>query len=259
MKKRIICLLLAAAALFSLASCGGGRYKTVKTVSDREYSIAFRNGDVTYHYIDGALRELSSDGTIDVLAQQWLGGKAAVSFPGGKNALDKLGYIEPRVFTIGVDLSSFPLCQKSGNDYTGFDVELARAVCSKLGWQLQVQPIVSRDAYVELNSGNIDCAWGGCVLDPESSSYTVLVTYMSDKLVVAAAGGGKSVLNGGSMYMGTDQMYLDILEENPRIADKLEQITRVSGTPTELFACLDRGECDFIITTASAVRYYGGA
>jgi len=258
MKKRIVCLLLALTTLFTLSACGGGRYKTVKTICDRQYSIAFRNGDTTYHYIDAAIKELNYEGTIDILAGKWLGGKSTVSFASKKNAISELGYIEPRTFTIGVDLSSFPLCFESGSDYDGFDVELARAVCNKLGWQLRVHPILSKDAYIELNSGNIDCAWGGVVLDTESTNYTILATYMSDKLVIAAKGNGKSFLQGGSLYVGTDQMYLDVLEETPNISAKLEQITRVSGTPTEYFAHLDMGDCDFIIATQSGVRYYNG-
>lgn len=256
LKKRILCLLLAVVTMFSLCACGSGRYKVVKTVDDRDYSIGFRNGDATYHYVNAALRELSSEGVIDNLAFKWFGSDGAVNFPKGKNALDKLGYIEPRTFTIGVDLNSFPMCFKDGNSYTGFDVELAREACKKLGWQLRVQPIVSANAYVELNSGNIDCAWGGVVLDPECADYTILVTYMSDKLVVAAKGSGKSMLYGGSLYMGTDSMYMDVLEANPAISNRTKQITRVSGTPVEFFEYLNSDSCDFIITTKRAVEYY---
>lgn len=256
MKKRILCMLLAIVTMFSLCACGTGRYNVVKTISKQEYSIGFRNGDTTYHYINAALRELSYDGTIDNIAYKWFGSENAVDFPKSKSAIKKLGYIEPRVFTIGADLSSFPMCFQSGNDYTGFDVELAQAVCKKLGWQLKIQPIISANAYVELNSGNIDCAWGGVKLDEESVDYTILVTYMSDDMVIAAKSNGKSTLYGGSLYMGTDQMYMDLLELNPRISKHLGQITRVSGTPVDYFASLDKGECDFIIVTRTAVNYY---
>lgn len=256
MKKRIICLLLAVAAVFTLCACGSGRYNAVKTLAKQEYSIGFRNGDTTYHYINAALRELSYDGTVDSLAFKWFGREGAVDFPKSKNAIEKLGYIEPRTFTIGADLNSFPLCFMDGKNYTGFDVELARAVCTKLGWQLRVQPILSADAYVELNSGNIDCAWGGVVMDTESADYTILVTYMSDDMVIAAKGGGKNTLMGGTLYIGTDSVYMELLELNPSISKRVDQITRVSGTPTEYFAYLDSGDCDFIITTRSGVEYY---
>ena len=165
MKKRIICLTLAVIMVFGLCACGGsGKYRVVKTLGTQEYSIGFRNGDSTYHYIDRALKELSYEGAIDELCYKWFGDDSTVSFPKKKNALDDIGYVEPRTFIIGVDLDSFPMCYSNGVEYEASDVELAQKVCDKLGWVLKVQPIHSEDAYVELNSGNIDCAWGGVVL-----------------------------------------------------------------------------------------------
>ena len=257
MKKRIICLTLAVIMVFGLCACGGsGKYRVVKTLGTQEYSIGFRNGDSTYHYIDRALKELSYDGTIDELCYKWFGDDSTVSFPKKKNALDDIGYVEPRTFIIGVDLDSFPMCYSNGVEYEGFDVELAQKVCDKLGWVLKVQPIHSEDAYVELNSGNIDCAWGGVVLDKECPDYTILVTYMSTDLVLA----GKSS-NGGSvrdkvLYMGTTQYCLDVMDENSSVSRKLGQITRVQGGTTDYFNALDNGQCDLILTTQAAVEYY---
>ena len=213
MKKRIICLALALIMVFVLCACGSdGKYRVVKSLGGQEYSIGFRNGDSTYHYIDRALRELSYEGAVDELFYKWFGDNSTVSFPEKKDALADMGYIEPRTFIIGIDLDSFPLCYVSGVDYEGFDVELAQKVCDKLGWVLKIQPIHSEDAYIELNSGNIDCAWCGVVLDKECPDYTILVTYMSTDLVLA----GKSVNGGGIrdkvLYMGTTQYSLDIME-----------------------------------------------
>ena len=105
MRKRIICLSMVLAMVFGLCACGGsGKYKVVKSLGSQEYSIGFRNGDSTYHYIDKALRELSYEGVIDDLGTQWFGSSRAVDFPSKKDALDELGYIEERTFIIGVDL-----------------------------------------------------------------------------------------------------------------------------------------------------------
>ena len=257
MKKRIICLALALIMVFVLCACGSdGKYRVVKSLGGQEYSIGFRNGDSTYHYIDRALRELSYEGAVDELCYKWFGDNSTVSFPEKKDALADMGYIEPRTFIIGIDLDSFPLCYVSGVDYEGFDVELAQKVCDKLGWVLKIQPIHSEDAYIELNSGNIDCAWGGVVLDKECPDYTILVTYMSTDLVLA----GKSVNGGGIrdkvLYMRTTQYSLDIMEENSSVSRKLGQITRVQGGATDYFNALDNGKCDLILTTVAAVDYY---
>ena len=74
MKKRIICAALALAMVLSLCGCGSdGKYKVVKSLGSQEYSIGFRNGDSTYHYIDKALKELAYEGVIEGCAQRaWL-------------------------------------------------------------------------------------------------------------------------------------------------------------------------------------------
>ena len=256
MKRKILCLLLCAAMLIPLCSCGGsGKYKAVKTLDRQKYSIAVRSGDSSYHYIDRALRELSYEGVVDELAEKWLGSDGAVSFPREKDALSELGYFEPRSFTIGVDLDSYPMCFESGSGYDGFDVELAGRLCEKLGWTLRVQPIRSEDAYIELNSGNIDCAWGGVRLDTGSKNYSVLLSYMSTNVVIAGKSNGGSSLGGKTLVMGTSQYYLDLMTENDRAAARLGQIARSQGTMLDYFAALDNNECDFIITTEAAVDY----
>ncbi len=257
MKKRLVCILLAAALAFAMCACGSsGKYKAVKSLGRQYYSIGFRNGDSTYHYIDRALRTLAYEGTIDDISLKWFGSAGAVDFPSKENALDDLGYIEPRTFIIGVDLDSAPLAFQSGEEYIGFDIELAQAVCERLGWVLKIQPIHSEDAYVELNSGNIDCAWGGVMLDTQSDKYTILVTYMSTDAVLAAKGTDSSSIRDKQLYIGITQYALELIEQNSSVSRKLGQITRVSGGATDYFNALDNGKCDLILTTDAAVEYF---
>ncbi len=257
MKKRIICLSLALAMVFGLCACGGsGKYKVVKSLGSQEYSIGFRNGDSTYHYIDKALKELSYEGVIDDLSTQWFGSSRTVDFPSKKDALDELGYIEERTFIVGVDLESAPLSFEKDGDYVGFDIDLAKKVCEKLGWVLKIQPIHSEDAYVELNSGNIDCAWGGVALDTECADYTILNTYMSTDIVLAGLGSGSSSVRDKLLYIGTTQTALDTINNNASVSRRLGQITRVNGGAAEYFSALDNGDCDLILTNEAAVDYY---
>lgn len=257
MKKRFICCVLALGFILSLGACNsGGKYKMVETMGEQEYSIGFRNGDSTYHYIDKALRELSYDGVVDDLSYKWFGSDNAVDFPSKKDALSELGYVEPRTFIIGVDLASAPFSFTAGSEYVGFDVELAQKVCDKLGWVLKVQPIESEDAYVELNSGNIDCAWGGVVLDKECPDYTILLTYAKSDSVLAGKSSESGSVRDKVLYIGTSDSALALLDENKSVNRKLGQITRVNGGAAEYFAFLDSGDCDLILTTETAVDYY---
>lgn len=256
MKKRLTALLLALLMILSVCACAAdGKYRVVKGLDDINYSIVLRNGDSTYHYINAALCELESEGKIDSFATDWFGDSSAVNFPSGDARVDDFGYIEQRTFTIGVDLSAFPMCFEGNGVYTGFDVELAQAVCDKLGWILNVHPIKSADVFVELNSGNIDCAWGGIVCDLSSADYTVLCTYMTTEVVIAGLSTGKGTLSDGVLYMGSASVLTEVLDQNERSKNKLGQITRAHGTVSEQFNAMANGECDFVLATEAAVYY----
>ncbi len=256
MMKKLTALLLSVLMLVSLCACNGdGKYCVVKSLDELQYSIVLRNGDSSYHYINAALQELESEGRIDALAQDWFGDSDAVDFPSGKNRVKDFGYIEPREFTIGIDLDSFPMCFEENGVYTGFDVVLAQDVCDKLGWQLRVQPISTEDVFVELNSGNIDCAWGGIAADLSSADYTILATYMTTDAVIAGLSSGKGTLSGGVLYMSSAKTLQEILEASERSKNKLGQITLAQGTMQELFNLMANGDCDFVLTTEAAVYY----
>ena len=51
--------------------------------------------------------------------------------------------------------------------FTGFDTELAIAVCEKLGVTPKFQEIVWETKEVELNAGSIDCVWNGLTIDED--------------------------------------------------------------------------------------------
>ena len=51
--------------------------------------------------------------------------------------------------------------------FTGFDTELAQAVCAKLGVTPKFQEIVWETKEVELNAGTIDCVWNGMTITEE--------------------------------------------------------------------------------------------
>ena len=51
--------------------------------------------------------------------------------------------------------------------FTGFDTELAVAVCEKLGVTPKFQEIVWETKEVELNAGSIDCVWNGLTIDED--------------------------------------------------------------------------------------------
>lgn len=262
--KKIICILLVLGVCIGCCACGGNSYgvKTILTLVEQEYSLAFRNDDDLYTYVTAAIKQLNAEGAVEELARKWFGSNI-VNFEKKAGALDDLDIPAGRNFIIGVDVNSFPVAYVNGGNYWGFDVELAQAVCDRLGWTLQILPIEKENVYVELYSGNIDCAWGGIALDQEElqkGKYTEYGPYLKNDIVVAARDSSRVwnslKLNGRNMAMCTTEEAMEALNSDEKLAKRLGQITRLAGGTTECFEYLYSGKCDAILTDTAALHYY---
>ncbi len=264
--KRILCFILIICIAFSMCACGNSQgygVRTVATLVEQEYALAFRTGDITIFYISAAIQVLNSQGKVDELNRKWFG-TSLVEFPRDAEALNKIGMPEPRNFVVGIDLDSFPFAYKDTNGaYWGFDIELATAVCELLDWNLSFQQIENENTYVELSSGNIDCAWGGIAIDQkmvDAGMYEPLGPYVKNDIIIAArAGSGissKMQLRGKRMAMNINDESLAALETVPRIKNSLGQIIRLTGGSVECFQYLYDNKCDLVLTDSTAAIYY---
>lgn len=265
--KKLLCALLALCLLLSLCACGGPEgygVVAVETLKEQDYSIAFRAGDSTVFYVSAAIQVLNAQGAIGELSRKWLGDSGAVEFGSDEKALELTGMPGPRRFMVGVDVESFPFAYKDTNDLIwGYDVELANMVCDMLGWELVIQPIDTANTYVELSSGNIDCAWGGIALDPDmvkQGKYEELGPYIHNDVVIAArAGAGirnRIQLNGKRMAMSTSNEAMDSLNLDAKLQNRLGQIIRLTGGSVECFQYLFDNKCDLVLTDSTAMLYY---
>ncbi len=261
--KRALCLLLALCLCLSCAACGGSYgVREVQTLVEQDYSLAFRTGDPLAMYVAAALEVLSYEGTVNELSVKWFGDRI-VEFDRRADALEKTGMPEPRDFIIGMDINSFPLAYISNGEFWGFDVELAMAVCERLGWTLKMQAIEKENVYIELSSGNIDCAWGGIALDEaevESGLYVQYGPYVHNDIVVASRNGtrlwNRLMLSGKTMAMPSTPEATAALESDAKLAKRLRQITRLAGGTVECFEQLYSGRCDAVLTDSTALYYY---
>ena len=96
---------------------------------------------------------------------------------------------ERTTFTVGFDAEYPPYgyMDSDTGEYTGFDLELAQAVCDMEGWELVKTPIewASKDA--ELNNGNIDCIWNGFTINGKEDKYEWSDPYVNNQQVVVVA------------------------------------------------------------------------
>ena len=259
---RFICLLLAVCLCFSLAGCGsGGGYgvKSIQTLVEQEYYLAFRNNDPTIYYVVAAIQVLAAQGKVDELSTKWFGSRV-IDFEKNINALDNLAVPKDKTFIIGVDVNSFPFVYQSNGTLWGFDIELAIATAELLGWTLKEQTIEKEKVYEELASGNIDCAWGGIALLEEHIRDTRLAIYgpyVSNQIVIAARDSSMMVnMKGKTLAMPSTTEALAALKSNQRLADRLGNVIRLVGGTTECFTYLYEGRCDAILTDSTAILYY---
>lgn len=75
---------------------------------------------------------------------------------------------DKKVFVLGLDDSYPPMGYRDENgEIVGFDIDVAREVCSRLGVELKTQPIDWSAKELELLSKNIDCIWNGFTVTEE--------------------------------------------------------------------------------------------
>lgn len=99
------------------------------------------------------------------------------------DSLEKI--LNKGTFILGLDDSFPPMgFRNEDNEIVGFDIDVAKEVCERLGVELILQPISWTAKEQELNSYNIDCIWNGMSINEErkekmSLSYPYLKNSMS--------------------------------------------------------------------------------
>ena len=92
-----------------------------------------------------------------------------------------------RTFVMGVD-AEYPPFSYLGEDgqYTGFDVEVCKAVCDLLGWDLQVLGVNWDQKLVQLDAKECDCVWSGMtILDSmKEAGYVISTPYYDNTQVI---------------------------------------------------------------------------
>ena len=92
-----------------------------------------------------------------------------------------------RTFVMGVDAEYPPFSYLSEDgQYTGFDVEVCKAVCDLLGWDLQVFGVNWDQKLVQLDAKECDCVWSGMtILDSmKEAGYVISAPYYDNTQVI---------------------------------------------------------------------------
>ena len=162
-------------------------------------------------------------------------------------------------FTVGFD-QEFPPMGFVGDDgeFTGFDLDLAKEVASRLGLEFVPQPINWDAKDMELDSGNIDCIWNGFTMQGREDAYTWVGPYMANNQVFVVNAdsdiASKADLAGKAVEVQKDSSGLAALEDDAELSASFGSMTEVADYNTALMD-LESGACDAVCMDSIVAGY----
>ncbi len=162
-------------------------------------------------------------------------------------------------FTVGFD-QEFPPMGFVGDDgqFTGFDLDLAKEVASRLSLEFVPQPINWDAKDMELDSGNIDCIWNGFTMQGREDDYTWVGPYMANNQVFVVTAdsdiASKADLAGKAVEVQKDSSGLAALQGEAELSASFGSMTEVADYNTALMD-LESGACDAVCMDSIVAGY----
>jgi len=164
-------------------------------------------------------------------------------------------------FVLGLDDSFPPMGYRDENgEIVGFDVDIAKEVCSRLNIKLKLQPINWDAKEQELNSGKIDCIWNGFTITEERKNKLLFTEpYMKNRqvLIVTADAAFKTLsdLKGKKLGLQAGSSAADALNSAPDFKDTLKDVIEFDDNMTALMD-LEKGGIDVVLMDEIVARFY---
>ena len=190
-------------------------------------------------------------------------GSTGAEETGGDTSKEETASFEEKqegdTFTVGFD-QNFPPMGFVGDDgeYTGFDLDLAKEVCERQGWEFVAQPIAWETKDATLNSGEIDCIWNGFTMNGREDEYTWSDPYLDNQqvFVVRSDSGIESEedLAGKIVDVQTESSAQAALDDNPELADTFGTLQVIPDYDTG-FMELESGAVDAVAMDIVVASY----
>lgn len=165
-------------------------------------------------------------------------------------------------FILGLDASFPPMgYTNEKNEIVGYDIDLAKEVCKRMGVELKIQPINWDSKQQELDTKNIDCIWNGFSVDEERAKIMTLSTpYMDNRQVLVVKADSsyktKADLAGKVVELQKGSTAAAALEEdsNKEFKDSLADTILIADN---VKAMMDLGTgCDAVLMDEVVANYY---
>lgn len=162
---------------------------------------------------------------------------------------------------LGLDTSFPPMGFKDDdNNIVGFDLDLAKEVCKRMGVTLKIVPVDWKAKDQELKTKNVDCLWNGFTKSKDrEEKYTLSSTYMNNKQVVVVLKESPvqtlEDLKGKSVIIQNGSTASIAIDENVEFKDSLKEIIKVDDNVQALMDLKTSGS-DAVVLDEVVARYY---
>ena len=160
-------------------------------LANEKYGIATRkDGAYTAKVISKAIIDLYKEGKVLEIASKYgleeslaIDENAVIDLSDESGKADYDEIIESGKLVVGYTIFA-PIAYEDNNELVGFDIDLAKAVCEKLGVKVKFQIINWGTKVFELESKAIDVIWNGMTITDEIKANTsVTIPYLKNKQV----------------------------------------------------------------------------
>ena len=162
--------------------------------------------------------------------------------------------------TVGVTESFPPMAFPDENGtFIGYDIELAREVCRRRGWSLNIKVIEWRAMEQYLAKGQIDCVWAGCTItDDRLERMHFTPGYLRNEQVVVVREDSPyhrfPDLKGKVVSVQAGSTALEALNNTPELRNILKEVLERSIS-VGAFQELEDGHADAVIMDFIVANY----
>lgn len=186
---------------------------------------------------------------------------AALLVLGAGAALAEEGAEEAQVFIMGFDPNYAPYTYMGDDgNYTGFDIEMCKALCELLGWEYQEFPVNWDTKDQELYSGACSCIWSGFTINGREDEYAWSYPYVDNtQVILTRADAGIAALadlSGRVVGVQVATSALELLEgDEAELAATFGSLIQFDSYLTA-FTELQAGAIDAIAIDVGVAQYY---
>lgn len=168
----------------------------------------------------------------------------------------------PKKLVLGLDASFPPMgFTDESNNIVGVDIDLAKAVCEKLGIEFEAKPIDWASKEMELNTGKITCIWNGLTVTAErKDAFELSRSYMKNEQVVVVLKDSpiktKADLAGKIVAAQSDSSGLEALQKDEICISIKDGAPKEYADYVTAMGDLEIGRCDAIVMDSVVANYY---